>query len=579
MTVWVAAFLLLQDVSKPKDELKSAISQGNPAAAQGAIDALSRIDSAAAVDALLAGIGSCKKEELDSLEKRKDLESKERRASEEYQKHQETVRKAMQEYTKDKSQASLDKYKKASEESAPYVQKMQEARKAHADFMVRVKALAQIREAIVASLSKVNSDAAVQGLIERFKSSPDWSVRAGIAGAFESMDREDVLKALVDQLRREKEPTVKVAILDALNAKGKKSDEIVQAVVDSLKTPDAWQVQFAALEFIRKNKILEAIDAVIEAMAKADGRLLYDFQDTLVALTGVDKGIMADAWKAWWDQNKEAVRGGTYKPRDDEKGAKGGALTKFFGIPVKSKRVIFALDRSGSMSQPADFDIAIDTGEAKLPEEIAKPKGNRKIDIARWQLKKVLYLMPDGAMFDIIFFSNTFELYKDKLVKLDKKSREEAFAYIDKIEPQGGTNIFDSLERALSFAMGKDGKLEKDGIDTVYLMSDGMPNQGKFTRPDDIRREIKQINENLKVAINTVLIDAGGPGVPRIPRVPKPAPNGQPQPPPPPAPPAPPVAGSDSDEEFMKKMAEENAGQYSAVKRRTPDKLEASSGR
>jgi hypothetical protein len=354
-----------------------------------------------------------------------------------------------------------------------------------------------------------------------------------------------------------------VAILDALAAKGQKTEEIVQAAVDTLKSAE-WQVQVAALDLLKKLNAKEAVEAIIDAMGKADGRLQYDFQSTLMALTGVDKGILPDAWRAWWQQNKEAVLAGTYKPREEEKAGKAAGFTKFFGIDVRSKRAIFVLDRSGSMAQPAEFDIPIETGESKLPEDLQKPKGNRKIDIARWQLKKALYMMPDGALVNLIFFSNTFEVYKDKLIKLDKKAREEIFAYIDKMEPQGGTNIFDSLERALSFAMGEDGKLKKDGIDTVYLMSDGMPNQGKFTAPADIRREIKRINETLKVAINTILIDAGGSG-PIIPRLPRqnPPPGGQPQPP------MPPVGASESDEEFMKKLAEENDGQFSAVRRKS----------
>lgn len=571
LAVSILHFCCQSDLGKYKEELKNAVSQANVPAARSAIDGLASVNTPAAVDAMLAAIASIKKEEMEAMEKRKELENAERKAHAEHSKRQEEYRKVMQEYLKDRSQANMDKLSKASQEMQPYSQKYQEARQALATFMTRFKALGQIRGFAVDALAKFSSDEAIRGLIDRFKGSQDWSVRAGIAGAFEGIDREDVFEALVAQLKKEKEPTVKVAILDALASKGKKSDDMVQAVIEVLKKDSVWQIQAAALELVRKLKLMEAVEAVIEGMAKADGRLVYDFQDTLIALTGVDKGIMPDAWKAWWEQNKEAVRAGQYTPRQEEKAGENGGYTKFFGIPIKSKRVIFVLDRSGSMAQPADFEIPIDTGETELPADLKQPKGNRKIDVAKWQLKKALYKIPDGAIFNLIFYQSTFEVYKDKMIKLDKKSREDAFAYIDKLEPQGGTNIFDSLEKALAFAIGEDGKLSKEGVDTVYLLSDGMPNQGKFTQPDDIRREIKNINDNLKVVVHTILIDAGGIGGGlarrRNPGQQPPQP-GQPQPPAPPQPPMGGSGGSESDEEFMKRLAEENNGNYSAVKRK-----------
>lgn len=536
----VALLLVLaQDIGKLKEELRKGLAAPDETVAMAAIDGLAASNTPAAVDVLLAAIGAIFKDEWDGMDRRKSLESAERRAREEHQKYMEKYRKASQEYNSTKTQEANDKLKKASEEMRPYSKKYSEARAALQEFITRYKSLALIRDHAQAALLKFNSDPAVNGFIDRFKGSPDWIIRAGLADVLERIDRPQVVQALLHQLKREKEATVKVAILDALASKPT-APEIVQAAIEHLKS-DAWQVTAAALELIRKAGAKEAVDAVIEAMTKADGRLIYDFEDTLAALTGVDKGILPNSWKAWWEQNKDEVLAGSYKPRQEEKAGAGEGFTRFFGIPVNSKRAVFVLDRSGSMSSPADFDIPIDTGDSQLPADLQAPKGKRKIDVARWQLKKALWMMPDGALFNVIFYGSAFDVYKEHMIKLDKRTREEAFAYIDTMEPTGATNIFDSLERALQFAMGDDGRLKKDGVDTIYLLSDGMPNQGKFRTPEEIQREVARINDSLKVVINTILVGASGAAGSAVKR---------------------------PDEEFMKKLAEDNNGKFSAVRRK-----------
>jgi hypothetical protein len=59
----------------------------------------------------------------------------------------------------------------------------------------------------------------------------------------------------------------------------------------------------------------------------------------------------------------------------------------------------------------------------------------------------------------------------------------------------------------MSFAMGRGGRLARNGPDTIYLLSDGMPNSGNFTRPNDILREVKRLNRVLRMTVHTVWID------------------------------------------------------------------------
>src|SRR6185503_5016831 len=233
--------------------------------------------------------------------------------------------------------------------------------------------------------------------------------------------------------------------------------------------------------------------------------------DALVALTGVNRHGDAASWKAWLDQNRDAISKGTYaKKTADEAGAPGknATTTTFYGIPVESKSVIFVLDRSGSMMEPSDWDDTKDataTGGSGPGSDIKKT-GDRKIDIARWQLKKAIAQLPEGTEFNVIFFTHEVVNLSDKMLKISASSRKQAFDWIDKLEPFGGTNPYDALERALAYVAGGmfGEKLQKSGVDTICLVTDGLPTAGQVATPAEIVERIKTLNKTRKVKIHTI---------------------------------------------------------------------------
>ncbi|HLG41897.1 MAG TPA: HEAT repeat domain-containing protein, partial [Planctomycetota bacterium] len=397
----------------------------------------------------------------------------------------------------------------------------------------KLRNAAAIRRALVDTLRSMTG-AALDRLQDQLKSSKDWETRAGIATAFEQMSGATGLNALTEAAAQETEPTVRIAILNALGTKGTKNEGVLSALREGLKEAKVWQVMIAALQSAVRLGAHELLSEIIDAFAGAEGRLVYDFSEGLARLTGVDKGIKADAWRAWFEANREQALSGRLQPPKEYTPGKPAGKTEFFGIPVTSTRVVFVLDRSGSMMEPADWVPEIGTGEG-LPPELRQPQGTRKIDIARWQLKKVIHLMPKGALFNIIFYNSAFDVFKPRMIKLTDATRKEAFAFIDGLDPFGQTNIFDSVERAMQFATGKDGRLDKDAPDTIYLLSDGLPNQGKFTNVNDILREVKTLNAALKMTLNAIWVDKAR------------APNDPPTP---------------SGEEWMRRLAEENGGKF-----------------
>lgn len=511
-----------QDDEKLKTEFKNAVLEKSANRVEDAAKALAKTDKREAVDTLLWGYGQFAAQ-IQQLWQEKLRHVQTMDANDKWKIENNQI----------KDPDSIEKYKRFHEAQT----KAQEVNK-------QIMDLEKCKRGIVSALALFSSDKAVDGLIGQLKSDPNWEKRAGIAEALGKINNAKALPALLEQFKKEREPGTKVAIVDAIREKKSYTPEVITTLCDFVKdakAKDYWQVMYSVVLTLRDSGKKDAIEPLITAMANVDGRMRYEIMDALIALTGVDKGISPDAWKTWWDQNKETVAGGTYKPKAEERPAgQGGGATTFYGIPVKSKNIIFVLDRSGSMAEPSEWEEGgetIETGGVKGGPKI-ELKGKRKIDVARYNLKKVLAQLPKGTRFNIIYYNQGFEMMSQSMMTLDDGSRNQAFSYIDSVEPEGGTNIFDPLEKALQFAeAGADGKLKKDSVDTIYLLSDGLPNSGQVPDPDQIRQRVQELNKVKKVAINTVFVGN--------------------------------KAAVDFDQgcDFMKSLASENNGQFAGTKK------------
>lgn len=469
MSALLIAFVLFpQD---PRRDLDEAVRGFDVPAAVSAAQSVARRGDKPAVDILVGAMIASRSEELRLKQPLASAEARERAAHLGYTRSDDRNREALR--------AAWQETLKAVHQTA-----------------AKIDIQSRIRIAIEELLPTLSGDSAAQGIFEQLRVARDPQVRAALASAVAAFDRDDAARVLSDTLKRERDPVVRVALIEALTKWNRTNPSLTDAVLSALKSADAFQCHSAILAYIRKLRLLEAADAVLLAFEKApDGRMVYEFQTTMAELTGVDKGISASAWRSWWTAHRDAVLAGRYAPSPDEVASKKGAMTRFFGIPIQSNRVVFVFDKSESMLDRCDFEIPDDGGGA-IPPELQKPAGKSKLDVARWHLKRAIHQLPDGALFNIVMFDDGVETFRDRLTKVSRHTRQEAFAFIDAAQPRGSTNIFDSLERALSFA----------GADTVCLLTDGMPNRGRYAWVNDIRREIQRLNRHLKVALHAVLI-------------------------------------------------------------------------
>jgi hypothetical protein len=364
----------------------------------------------------------------------------------------------------------------------------------------KVDALAAALPRALGQMSKLSSPAAVNGLAAILSSSHDWLPRAASADALGKIDDPAALEALLARAKTEDSAAVRVALADALGFKSKGSEAARKVLMSWLENP-FWQLRIAAAQGLaRSGDRKGAVPPLIAALRTATGRLRQEFNECLKTLTGVNKHGDFAAWKDWWDKNEEALLGGTYEVKPFERADERG-ITSFYGIPFTSSRVIFILDTSSSMSE---------TGKWK-PEagvEGDKLEGDRRIDVARFELRKIIRQMQDGALFNVIGVNFSLALLSDKMVLAGKGTRDSSFKFIQGLQVKVGTDLNAALTRCLDFAGGGwTSPLLTDSIDTIYFISDGVPTSGQIDRERLVDRVIDAVRYK-KILIHSIAIDA-----------------------------------------------------------------------
>jgi predicted nucleic acid-binding Zn-ribbon protein len=137
------------------------------------------------------------------------------------------------------------------------------------------------------------------------------------------------------------------------------------------------------------------------------------------------------------------------------------ADNRFAGIALTGKRVVFVVDTSGSMKRldpntpaPAKWPTVVDT------------------------LGKVMRSLPGLEKFQVVAFAEKAKVVVGADGWVDFKGEPsilQATAALTAIDPDGGTNMHDALDLAF--------RRRADGLDTVYLFSDGLPTSGPGLTP------------------------------------------------------------------------------------------------
>ena len=310
----------------------------------------------------------------------------------------------------------------------------------------------------------------------------DEGVRAAASSAAVDAALDDpAVRAFVLQLLASSQWSDRVQGAEA--ATRAKLAEAVPLLVANL-AHERWSVRLASVEALAQLRPKQAVDGLLALMAKegAFTRLSVAARRALVRITGMDLPDDPDQWKAWL-----AAHDGFQVPAEppDDRPAAGKTVARFFGIAVESARVVFVLDRSGSMTILDSSGDAIRSRWEALQE----------------QATRAVTGLSKGAKFNLVFFSDTVDAFRPKSVDATESERAEAKRFLKGVEPRGETNLWGGLLVAL----------DDPDVDTVIVLSDGEPTMGEFTKAGDLLRETSLRNRFRRIAISTISLGGDSP--------------------------------------------------------------------
>lgn len=332
-----------------------------------------------------------------------------------------------------------------------------------------------------------------------------------------------------------------------VSATADRTPDFARTFVRILQEPDrAWEAKIVALraiDLMADERITDDVITALEKSKASEGRIKNELIRILVRLVGIDiKSDDANAWRAAWALRKQGKDPG--KPGD---GVTVAEPIEFYGLKTRSTRLIFIIDRSGSMvapsgdrprpPTPAPAGPAVGTGTAKeTPQETAgREEATRirdkyqnlsvksRMDAAKKEIVLAVYSLDPRISFNVIWFEASVVPWKQELQMATWPNKADCLREIDKVTAGGGTNIWDSLEtaykmiqqpRSETVALDKKANyvMSLNGADTIFFMTDGEPSAGRLQKGPEIVAELRKTTRVRKVIVNAICVgdvDAG----------------------------------------------------------------------
>ena len=270
-----------------------------------------------------------------------------------------------------------------------------------------------------------------------------------------------------------------------------KTKSLLPVLVEALNHEDA-STRAIAVDGLLQLRVSGCVGPLVDRIGKENGRLEKEIESALWRLTAQPWGDDSKAWQAWWETAKADFRCVTDDEFDKAARAKEQKRqlqrtvsgSKFFGIQVESTRVTFVIDISGSMLEP-------------MYGRMVNDQRATRIEVAKQELSLAVSNLPDNAWFNILSFSSGVQPWREgAMCKGSKEDRDDAQIWISRLGASGGTNLYDSLEKAFA----------DPDVDTIFVMSDGEPTVGQQIDPFRIREDVALWNQNRKVVIHTIAI-------------------------------------------------------------------------
>ncbi len=222
-----------------------------------------------------------------------------------------------------------------------------------------------------------------------------------------------------------------------------------RAAVTALETDLAARTR-AAADTAAALKRASAEKTTLDAKLAAAGRTADDL--------AAARGTIRDLTKKASDANASVIdlQGQKAKLADKLDTLRAEADARFAGIALTGKRVCFVVDTSGSMKLIDDHTPAPDKWPG-VAETVARVMRSLP-ELEAYQV--VLF----GREAGYLFGAGDWQPFRGE------ESAARVATALRQVEPRGDTNLHAAFDLAF--------RLRRDGLDTVYLFSDGLPTSG-----------------------------------------------------------------------------------------------------
>ena len=277
---------------------------------------------------------------------------------------------------------------------------------------------------------------------------------------------------LDDALRRERDPAVLAALYEA---RGRvRDDEADDHLREGLRH-EAWPVRAGAIRGLVHMRSTESVDALVEYLAQAEGRLVDDTASALAALTGRAPSADAEAWKLWWGAARTSWIAPDAVPDGPRVVVSDGAPQPL-GVPTRSLRVVFVLDGS----EPA------------------------ALDAMRAAAGKALDELPEAAAFGLVVYAHEVATFRKALAENNGTNRVAAREWLARyrFEPgpqEGQADLLAGMQAAFALAGNGRGAPEAD---TILAQVWREPSSGWCLDPLLLASEVNRINRPLGIRLH-----------------------------------------------------------------------------
>ncbi len=333
--------------------------------------------------------------------------------------------------------------------------------------------------ALLAQVGAEPSKATVQVLLQLGAEHPSHKVYEAARQALAAVRGANAIEAIGKTLVQQKDSRLRTLALFALEDIPVESTVVHLAAC--LKDKELAVAMHAARALGRKplKRAVTALVEIVPAADKASSEYSLIVRWSLYQLTGQNIRVAQD-WAKWWAKEQEVWEPGL---ADSGKGRTWRgfkppvALPRFFGVEVQSVRVVFVIDISGSMEEPAEY------------------LNMSRMELVKQELVRTIEDLRPETRFTVIAFNSKVVTMWPSLYAATPPNMEKAVKWVHGLAPRSTTWTQEALEAA--FAVKE--------ANAIVLLSDGSPCKGAGLLPTQpILDWVERANRFRKVAVHTV---------------------------------------------------------------------------